>query len=184
MAYAGQIIDNPVSGERIVFRRTAADTSGELLEIDLVLDPDGRVPGAHVHPEQEETFHVQRGTMRFRMGLKTVVAGPGETVVVPRGTVHRFENAGDETAHVRVEVRPALRMEDLFETTVELAEQGRTFRSGMPKPVDLALFTREFAREVRGPYAPAWLQRASLAPLAWIGRRRTLRSVPAPAFAG
>ncbi len=26
MAYSGQVLDNPVSGERIVFRKTAADT--------------------------------------------------------------------------------------------------------------------------------------------------------------
>ena len=42
MAYAGQILDNPVSGERIIFRRTAADTGGELLAFDLELQPDGR----------------------------------------------------------------------------------------------------------------------------------------------
>lgn len=40
MAYAGQIIDNPVSGERIEFLRTAADTNGELLEIELTLAAD------------------------------------------------------------------------------------------------------------------------------------------------
>ena len=56
MAYTGQIVDNPVSGERIIFRRTAADTGGELLEIDLELAPDGHVPGKHVHPVQEERF--------------------------------------------------------------------------------------------------------------------------------
>ena len=54
MAYAGQIITNPVSGERIEFIKTTADTNGELLEIELELSPDGQVPGAHVHPEQEE----------------------------------------------------------------------------------------------------------------------------------
>jgi hypothetical protein len=31
MAYAGQILDNPVSGERIIFRQTAADTGGARL---------------------------------------------------------------------------------------------------------------------------------------------------------
>ena len=46
MAYAGQIIDNPASGERITFRKTAADTGGELLELDVALTPDGQVPGA------------------------------------------------------------------------------------------------------------------------------------------
>ena len=58
MAHAGQILDNPVSGERFEFRRTSADTNGELLEFDLTLAADGSVPGAHVHPKQEERFEV------------------------------------------------------------------------------------------------------------------------------
>ena len=37
MAYTGPTLDNPISGERITFRKTAADTNGELLEIDLEL---------------------------------------------------------------------------------------------------------------------------------------------------
>ena len=155
MAYAGQILDNPVSGERIVFRQTAADTGGDLLAIDLVLSPDGHVPGAHVHPRQEERFEVVSGSMEFRMGLRKIVAGPGEVVTVPPGKVHRFKNAGDEPAHARVEVRPALAMEELFETTVQLAEEGRTNRKGMPKPLDLALFVERFRDEVRAPFAPA-----------------------------
>src|SRR4051812_8883944 len=54
MAHAGQTIQNPVSGERITFTKTAADTNGELLELDIELAPDGAVPGMHVHPAQEE----------------------------------------------------------------------------------------------------------------------------------
>src|SRR4051794_32164692 len=61
MAYAGQVIENPVSGERITFRKTAADTNGELLEIDLELAPDGHVPGMHVHPTQTERFEIVSG---------------------------------------------------------------------------------------------------------------------------
>ncbi len=174
MAHAGQIIDNPVSGERIRFRRTAADTGGELLEFDVELTPDGHVPGKHVHPEQEERFTVTSGRMKFKMGRKKTVAEPGDVVVVPAGAPHKFENAGDEPASARVEVRPALRMEELFETAVALAVTGRTTASGMPKPLDLALFTREFEREVRGAFPPAWVQKASLAPLAWMARRREL----------
>src|SRR3954469_22116687 len=134
MAYAGQIITNPVSGERIEFIATAKDTNGERLEFELALPPDGHVPGAHVHPEQEERFHVLEGTMRFRLGMRTIVAGPGETVVVPAGRVHRFANGGESPARARVEVTPALDMEDLLETTTELALEGNVTRKGMPKP--------------------------------------------------
>ena len=172
MAYTGQAIENPLSGERITFRRTAADTDGELLAIDLEVSPDGHVPGMHVHPVQEERFEVTKGTMRFKMGRKKVTAKPGDVVVVPPGVRHKFANAGDEAAQARVEVRPALRMEELFETSVALAEEGHTTRKGLPKPLDLALFVHEFEQEVQGPFLPGWVQRAAFAPLAWLARKR------------
>lgn len=173
MAHRGQTIENPRSGERITFRETAADTGGELLAIDLQLAPDGRVPGGlHIHPEQEERFEVERGRMLFRMRRKRIYAGPGEVVVVPAGVPHDFANIGHVTSLVRVEVRPALAMERLFETAVAIAEDGRTFANGMPKPLDLALFVREFEHEVRAAFPPLWMQRIALAPLAWAAERR------------
>jgi mannose-6-phosphate isomerase-like protein (cupin superfamily) len=186
MAYAGQTLDNPISGERITFRKTAADTNGELLEIDLELAPDGKVPGKHVHPKQEERFEVLSGTMKFKMGLKTVIAEAGDVVTVPAGVSHKFSNGGDEVAHVRVQVRPALQMERLFETAVALAQEGRTLGNGMPKPLDLALFVQEFGDEVQGAFPPAWVQRATMAPLAAIARKRghaERYAPPRPAYA-
>jgi hypothetical protein len=81
MAQTGQTLANPASGERITFRRTAADTGGELVAIDLELPAGGRVPGGlHLHPLQEERFEVVEGTMRFRMRRGRITAGPGDVV--------------------------------------------------------------------------------------------------------
>ena len=165
---APRIIHNPVSGERIEFLR--ADE--ELLEFELQLTPGGKVPGRHVHPEQEERFHVLEGTMQFRLGLRKLVAGPGETVAVPAGRVHKFANGGESTARVRVEVEPALDMAQLLVTSAELAHQGKVLRSGMPKPLHLALFVQRFRREVRAPFPPPWVVRSTLAPLGALARRR------------
>ena len=184
MAYAGQIIDNPVTGERIEFTQCAADTGGELLAFELTLDPDGHVPGAHIHPEQEERFEVLSGVMKFRLGLRTIVAEAGETVVVPAGRVHRFANGGDEVARARVTVTPALDMEELLTTTADLAREGHVTRTGMPKPLHLALFVRRFEREVRAPFPPAPVVRALMAPLAAIGRSRGHAERYRPALAG
>src|SRR5919202_827224 len=118
MAHSWQILHNPVSGETITIR----SISEELLAIDLELTLDGHVPGMHVHPEQEERFEVLEGRMRFRLGLRRIEAGPGDVVTVPAGAAHKFVNAGDTPVRARVEVRPALRMAELFETTVALAE--------------------------------------------------------------
>ena len=173
MAYVGQTLENPVSGERITFRATATQTDGELVAIDLELPAGRRVPGPlHVHPKQEERFEVVEGTMRFRLGRERIVAEAGEVVIVPAGVAHDFANAGDTDALVRVEIRPALEMERMFETAVALAEQGRTMLGGIPKPLDLAVFTREFDDEVRAAFPPRWLQRAALAPLAGLARLR------------
>jgi hypothetical protein len=69
-----------------------------------------------------------------------------------------------------------------LETAVALAEDGRTTRTGMPKPLDLALFVSEFEQEVRGAFPPVAIQRTALAPLA---RKRGLgaRYAPRPAHA-
>ena len=186
MAHAGQTIVNPVSGERITFRKTSADTNGEYLEIDVELTPDGAVPGMHVHPAQEERFEILSGNIRFRKGLKKIDANAGDVVVVEPGKAHKFENKGEHGAAMRVRVAPALETERLFEAAVGLAQDGRVTKKGMPRPLDLALFVTEFKNEVRGPGSPGWIQRASLAPLALIARRRgrAERYAPVrPAFA-
>ena len=173
MAGIGQVLVNPASGERITFLHTSAETAGERVTIHLELPPGARVPGGlHIHPLQEERFQVVRGTMRFKMRRRRVVAGPGEVVLVPPRLPHDFANAGKETALVRVDIVPALKMEQLFETAVALAEDGRTMMHGIPRPLDLALFTREFEQEVQKAFPPRWVQRLVLAPLAWVAKRR------------
>lgn len=168
----GRVIENPISGERIVIRASGAQTGGQLLSFDLFLPPGGHVPARHVHPVQQERFTVVAGLMRFRLGRRALVAHPGETVVVPVGTAHWFGNAGAGVAHAHVEVRPALRMEELFETTEALGREGHFHGAGLPHLADLARVVLEFQREVAVPNVPAFLVRALLAPLAWLGRRR------------
>src|SRR5437588_5670285 len=171
-ASPGRVIDNPISGERIVIRESGAQNGGQLLAFDLYLPPGGHVPSRHAHPVQEEQFTVVAGRMRFRLGRRTTLAQPGDTVRVPAGTAHWFGNVGAGVAHARVEVRPALRMEEMFESAAVMG-RARPFNGvRLPRPSDLALFLIEFQRELGVPDVPAPLVRALLAPLAWLGRRR------------
>jgi mannose-6-phosphate isomerase-like protein (cupin superfamily) len=172
MAYIGQQLENPVTGEKLTFVETAASTNGDRVVVDLELVAGGKVPGLHIHPKQEEKFEVLQGTMKFRYGMKKIVAEAGETVVVPAGKIHDFANAGSDTAHVRVTISPALKMEEMFETNVALANEGKVMKSGMPKPIELALFVREFRDEVQAPFPPAPVVRALTAPLAAMAKRR------------
>jgi quercetin dioxygenase-like cupin family protein len=174
MNAAGHRIVNPLSGEQIVVRRTAGQTGGRVLDWELVLAPGGRVPSSHAHPEQEECFTMLEGQLRFRVGGRRLLAGPGDIVRVPPGTVHHFANAGSGPARVAVQTRPALSMHELLETAAALAREQHAAGRRAPRLVDLALFMRDFRREVRAPYLPAVLVRAVLAPLAALARRRGL----------
>src|SRR5436305_1440849 len=102
MARIGEHLENPVTGEKLTFIETTESTDGERVVVDLELAAGGKVPGTHIHPHQEEKFEVLEGTMKFRYGMKKIVAKAGETVVVPAGKVHDFANAGTAPAHVRV----------------------------------------------------------------------------------
>jgi quercetin dioxygenase-like cupin family protein len=184
---AGHRIENPLSGEQIVIRQTAGQTGGRVLDWELVLAPGGRVPSSHAHPEQEECCTMLEGRMRFRVGRRRRLAGPGDTVRVPPGTVHHFANAGPGPARVAVQTRPALSMQELLETAAALAREQHAAGRRAPRLVDLALFMGDFTREVRAPYLPAALVRAVLAPLARLARQRGLdaryRAVREPGLA-
>ena len=172
----GRVIVNPISGERVVVCVSGSETGGSLLVFDLYLPPGAHVPARHVHPVQEEQFTVVAGQMRFRvgrLGRRTILAQPGETIRVPAGTAHWFGNPGARVAHARVEVRPALRMEEMFETTEAIGRVGNASATRhMPRLTDLAHVVLEFQQEVAVPNMPAFLVKILLAPLAWVGRRR------------
>jgi len=177
MIAPGQTLENAVTGERFTFMDTSASTGGELLAFDFALRPGGAVPIPHVHPVQTERFEVTAGTMRFRVGLRTVIAEPGDVVEVEPGVMHSFANDGDEEARLRVEVRPALAMEEMFADVVELAEAGRVTRRGLPRnPLDLALLARTYDAEAHAPLLGVRLQRFVLAPLVWLARARGART--------
>jgi len=172
---AGKTIQNPVTGEKIRFLQTAAETNGELVEIEVTVQADGGVAAAHVHPYQSERFEILEGTLEFRHGREKIVAGPGEVVTVEPGTVHSFRNAGESCARFRCEVRPALQFERFLETMFALAADGKTNKKGMPNPVRLAVIANAHFDDVRLPYVPSFLQKAALASGSAFGRLAGLK---------
>src|SRR3954453_13199565 len=86
MARAGQTVENPATGERVTFVKTAADTGGELLVLELEWPRPGERAPEHVHPEAEERYEVGEGTAAFRIAGEERVAGPGGVVLVPAAT--------------------------------------------------------------------------------------------------
>jgi quercetin dioxygenase-like cupin family protein len=185
-------IENPVTGEIVKFLQTAAETDGELVEIECTVGPGGGVAAAHVHPFQTERFEVLEGTFEFRKGRRKLTATAGDVVTVEPGTVHSFENVGDEPARFLCQVRPALQFERFIETMFALAGDGKTNKKGMPSPLRLAVIANAHFEDLRLPYVPAFAQKAALATGAAFGRlvgfqptyERQLELERAPAPAG
>ena len=114
-------IVNAATGESVRFIRTADETGGELLVMEARWTrPRHRTP-LHRHPAMEERWLVLEGRVGFRIAGEETVAGPGESVIAPRGSLHANWDAGDEPALMRIELRPALRWEEFVRQLFALA---------------------------------------------------------------
>src|SRR5262245_31936744 len=182
MIRSADTIHNPVTGERVTFHQTSADTDGEAVVIECTVEADGFVAAAHVHPSQTERFNVIAGTLGLKVGTVKRTLGRGEIAVVEPGTPHRFWNAGDDVVRFVCEVRPALQFESLVETMFTLAADGKTNRKGMPNPLRLAVIARAHLDTVRLPKPPGWVQKAGLAVGAPLGRLLGYGATYAPAM--
>ena len=170
MIRSGDTIHNPVTGERITFHQTSADTNGEAVVIECTVQPDGFVAAAHVHPSQTERFAVIDGRLGMKVGRQRLVLERGDVTVVEPGKAHRFWNSSENEVRFVCEVRPALQFESLLETMFALATDGKTNPKGMPNPLRLAVIANAHFDTVQLPFPPAFMQKAGLALGAPLGR--------------
>jgi mannose-6-phosphate isomerase-like protein (cupin superfamily) len=127
-------VQNWFSGETMTFRRTSADSAGELVELDLELRPLGAPGGApHRHVVAERYDFTSGTAFVWIAGSHGRVVGAGDVVEVPPNRWH-FIVALERTS-ATVSIRPGMRFDELL---VEWAAIGRgdlrpkTIRSVIP----------------------------------------------------
>jgi len=84
-------------------------------------------PGAppHVHEHEDEIYFILQGTAHFLLGERVEAAGPGDTVILPRGEVHANWNEGDTPVTALVFVSQNSRFEGFFDDVARrIMEQG------------------------------------------------------------
>lgn len=128
-----------LTGERIVFRRTAQETDGALLEMDDFWPRADHQTPEHIHPAMEERWEVIAGKVRFEIDGATKTVGAGDTIVAPPGTPHSARNVGRAPAQLRIQMRPALRWQEFVE---------RLFTLEVSEPESIATLMREFSDEI------------------------------------
>lgn len=166
---AGEVYENPASGERAVVVIGTQETNGERLVVDLHLRPGGGMVGRHYHPNLKEVFKVIEGRVTYTLDGQQQVAAPGDTVIIPAGRLHDFWNPDASEALVRVDVQPAGRFAELIKNGFGLAQDGKTDSTGKPSLLQIALLAREFDDVIRYDKGPRLIQQLlflALTPLA------------------
>jgi uncharacterized protein YndB with AHSA1/START domain/quercetin dioxygenase-like cupin family protein len=160
MAKSGDVLDAPELGIRVEFRRTGAETDGELLEIDVIGRPRGFLTQEHVHIAQSERLEILAGEYRLVLDGVEHVLRPGAEMEVPPGTPHRQMASGADHPHVRITVRPAGRTDAFLERLTQYHAAGRLTPSGFPRPTAAAELFRDFGDEGHATRPPVAVQRA------------------------
>lgn len=171
MAYPNKTISNPRNGFSIRFLQTAKETNGALLEMEASYKPQSTEPPVHYHPSQAEDFVILEGEMSLRMHDEVRILKVGDRLHIPPNTPHSMWNHGAGAAKTNWQVRPALNMEQFFETTIGLAADGKTNDSGVPNILQTALTINKFApvfRMTKPAYAVQKIVFGILTPFAYL----------------
>lgn len=167
---------NPVTGERVVVLTDPREHPDEVLVGHLTVEPGGRVAAPHHHPTLTERFLVLEGEVGFQLNDRQVVLGAGEHATVEPNVVHDWWQVGGEPAEVIVEVSPGRRFAEVISSLFGLARDGKVNSSGMPSPLQAALWGAEYGDVVVFESPPQIVQRLTIPLLAPIARMRGLRS--------
>jgi hypothetical protein len=180
MATAGQVFENPVTGERMIFNKTAHETNGTLLEIEFFVKPSfGKGLAAHFHPYYAERAEIIAGVAHYKLGQAELSAKTGDEVMLLQGVPHIHPwNMGNDVLHWR-KITQLDKPEDghliiasaaFFESLYALAQQGKVRKDGMPKnPLQTVVLLQALQPSAYVAGLPLWLQRPLFGVLAAIG---------------
>lgn len=180
MAKPGQVLTDPHSGTQLIVGRTARDSGGRALEVEVLYQPGhGREANQpHFHQTFEERYEVLAGVATYQLNGINHTAKAGERFSIPPGTVHLNPwNAGQQVLHLRQSVeldRPDRRtleaLEDYFETIFGLAREGKLTAGGQPGFWQAMVLFRSLQPGSYAAGIPAALQQVLFAALAGVGR--------------
>jgi len=169
MIKQGEKIINARTGQVMLFMKTAAETDGELLEIDCISPPsDSREP-EHIHPFQQNNFRILAGECTFRIDGKEQTAKAGDTVSIAPNVRHYFWNPGNVDARYIQEFRPALTIAEFFNTFFALSRDGKLNEQGIPNFFHASIIMLAHKNDIRVVTPPWPIQYLSYILLAPIG---------------
>ena len=105
----------------IRFLLTAEDSGGSIAAFEALVPGAQRLaaPG-HSHDHYEETIYGISGVLTWTVDGRPIDVGPGQTLCIPRGAIHRFDNNGSQDAKVLCVITPAAIGPQFFRESAEV----------------------------------------------------------------
>jgi len=97
-----------IGGLAIRFLVEGEQSAGSVAVFEFDVPAGARLPSAHSHDGYEETIYGLGGVLTWTVEGAPTEVGPGEALVIPRGAVHRFDNAGEDDARALAIVTPGI----------------------------------------------------------------------------
>ena len=112
--------------------------SGDLVMFEFAVPANARVPAPHHHRDVDEAVYGLEGMLTTTVGGQKREVRPGDTVFIPRGSVHHHENLHPGTARALVVLTPGSIGRRYFEEVAEAVN--------VPGKPDLARVTEVMLR--------------------------------------
>jgi quercetin dioxygenase-like cupin family protein/uncharacterized protein YndB with AHSA1/START domain len=160
MTEPGNVLDLAQLGVRVEILKTAAQTDGESLEIEVVGRARGLLGQSHVHARQVERLEVLEGALELRVDGREHRLGTGEAMEIPAGTPHRQRAGAEGPGRVRIQVHPAGRTEEFLRRLAQMSAAGDFLPGGWPRPLAGAALVLDFADEGHAARPPLRVQTA------------------------
>jgi quercetin dioxygenase-like cupin family protein len=93
-------------------------------------------PPPHRHAREDEMFYVVDGQFEFVANEEVFAGGPGTSVFLPRGTIHRFKNVGERAGELIIICTPSGFADFVVEASFPCVDRN------VPPPAGPELFER------------------------------------------
>jgi len=89
-------------------------SAGSVAIFEFDVPAGAKVAAAHSHDGYGETIYGLEGVLTWTIEGTPTEVGPGETLFIPRGAVHHFDNTGEGDARALAIVTPGILGPDFF----------------------------------------------------------------------
>ena len=149
-----------VLGELVTYKTASEQTGGAYSLFEVTTQP-GVGPPPHVQHREDESFYVLEGEYEFLVEGRTIKAGAGTLLYLPKGTLHAHKKVGGGVGRMLVSQTPGGLHERFFEEVGKPVdgEAGSPYFEDQPNVASIVPIAAKYGIEIPAPIAgETWLK--------------------------